>query len=105
MSQAETDAQARVSARTYAFSAVKFSVAFGFVEWGLPSLIVIQLAVPAERGCYCSTIATAARRTNHNVQHTQNKLTRKHCHNYWLHQTQPAYSFTLLAIAHAVSHV
>jgi hypothetical protein len=79
---------------------------FCLVEWGLPSLSDIQLAVPAERACY-STAALSpllqARRTNHNVQHAQNKLTRKHCHNYWLHQNHPAYSFTLLAIAHAVS--
>jgi hypothetical protein len=48
MSQADTDAQARVSARTYAGSAIKFFLSFGFVEWGLTSLSVIQLAVPAE---------------------------------------------------------
>jgi hypothetical protein len=52
MPQAETDAKARVSARTYAFSANTIVVFFGYVQWGLTSLSVIQLAVPAERGCY-----------------------------------------------------
>ena len=103
MSQTESDAQARVSARTYAFSAVNFSLAFCIVEWGLPFLSVIQLAEPAATAALSPLLQ--ARRTNHNVPNKQNKLTRKHCHNYWLHQTHPAYSFTLLAIAHAVSDV